>query len=125
YDYRLRLRQLSSDLVHVFDERELLRRLGDQLTEVLERETVAVYARDARSRALVQRYPESEATFEGADVGAIEAITEPMLTVELEAMGSPVAGRFAEWGWEVVLPLRVKDRLTGLVGLGRNRDLRI
>src|SRR6185369_122988 len=89
YDYRLRLRQLSSDLVHVFDERELVRRLGDQLTEVLELETVGIYVRDDRSRALVQRYPESEATFEGADVVAIESITEPMLTVDLEAMRSP------------------------------------
>jgi signal transduction histidine kinase len=125
YDYRLRLRQLSSELVHVFDERQLVRRLGDQLIDVLELETATIYVRDDRARALVQRYPDGDATFEGADVGALEALTEPMLMVELEAMGAPLAARLAEWGWEVVFPLRVKDRLIGLVGLGRNRDLRI
>ena len=125
YDYRLRLRQLSSALVHVFDERELVRRLGEQLGEVLELETCAVYLRDDRTRALVQRYPEGSDVFEGADALALEAVTEPMLVGELDAMRCPATARVEERGWEVVLPLRVNDRLTGIVGLGRNRDLRI
>ena len=125
YDYRLRLRQLGADLVHVIDERELVRRLGATLREVLEVEGCEVFLRDERSRQLVRRYPADEEALEGAGVEALDALTEPVLAVELDAVGSPAAAICRARAWEVGLPLRVKNRVTGLVGLGRHPDFRI
>src|SRR4029077_14563577 len=39
YDLRLRLRQLGALLVHILDQGELIRRLGEALTEILDVET--------------------------------------------------------------------------------------
>ncbi|HXJ35252.1 MAG TPA: ATP-binding protein [Candidatus Eisenbacteria bacterium] len=125
YDYRLRLRVLSSDLVHILDERELVRRLGEALTEILEVESCAILLRDERSRALAQVYPEPRDKLDVSALSALDALTEPMLTAELEAIRSPAAPLFVARGWEVALPLRVNNRLTGLVALTRNRDFRI
>jgi signal transduction histidine kinase len=127
YDYRLHLRTLAAELVHVLDERELVTRLGATLVDELELEACDVYLRDERTRQLVQRYPESRAggELDTALAAELEFLSEPMLTVELDARRPAVAAAFRERGWEVGMPLRVHDRLTGLVALHRNRDLRI
>jgi signal transduction histidine kinase len=125
YDYRLRLRQLGAELVHVFDERDLVRRLGDALGETLDVDACEIYVRDERNRTLTRRYPDEGESLDGSIVAALEGIAEPMLVDELQDAGSGAAPVATGHGWEVVLPLRVKNRFTGLVALGRNRDLRI
>jgi len=126
YDYRLHLRRLAADIVHMLDERELVRRLGTALVHDLEIEGCEIYLRDERSRHLTARYP-ADATGEPdpAIVAAMDSITEPVLSVELDARQPLAAAAFRARGWEVGMPLRVNDRLTGLVALHRNRDLRI
>jgi signal transduction histidine kinase len=127
YDYRLHLRTLAADLVHLLDERELVRRLGSSLVDELELEGCEVYLRDERGRHLIKRYPASEAgdELDPAIAASLESLVEPMLTVELDARRPVAAAAFRARGWEVGMPLRVNDRLTGLVALRRNRDLRI
>jgi signal transduction histidine kinase len=125
YDYRLRLRQLSSDVVHLLDERELVRRLGEELSDALEIDRCDVFLRDERLRQLHQHFPNSDDVLDGPVLDALETLSEPMLTGELEAARSLATGLFQAKGWEVGIPLRANDRLMGLVGLGRNRDFRI
>jgi signal transduction histidine kinase len=125
YDYRLRLRRLSSELVHILDERELVARLGDGLVDVLEIDRCEIFLRDERQRQLLQRFPDSDGAIEGTPLDALETLSEPMLPGELEAARSPAAAFFDARAWEVGIPLRANDRLIGLIGLGRNRDFRI
>jgi two-component system sensor histidine kinase HydH len=56
---------------------------------------------------------------------SLEPLAEPVLAVELDGRREIAAVAFRARGWEVGMPLRVNDRLTGLVALHRNRDLRI
>src|SRR5207248_3286733 len=56
---------------------------------------------------------------------ALESLREPMLATELAVFGERIASEFRSYGWEVAIPLRMHERLIGLVALGRNRDLRI
>jgi signal transduction histidine kinase len=127
YDYRLRLRQLSAALVHVLDQSQLVRRLGDELTEILDVERCDIFIRDEQSRRLMAAYPaagESDPLPEGA-LQYLETLTQPVLTSELEAVAPPAASLFRSRSWEVALPLRIDQRLTGFVALGRNKDFRI
>jgi signal transduction histidine kinase len=125
YDYRLRLQRLGSELVHVLDERQLVRRLGDQVVEAMDVDACEIFVRDERDRRLVRVYPSLGAPLDDAVVSALEELREPVLGAELDATRSPAAGLFRERGWEVGLPLRVNDRLSGLVGIARNRDFRV
>jgi signal transduction histidine kinase len=127
YDYRRRLRELSEALVHVLDQAELLRRLGEALGEILDVERCEVFVQDEQTHRLVLVYPAErrDETLPGELTGALERLPGPTLATELEAEENPAAALFAWRGWEVGLPLRVHDRLTGFVGLGRNREFRI
>src|SRR5262249_452834 len=125
YDYRVRLRTLAAELVHVLDEGELVRRLGDTLTDVLDLESCEVFLSDERGKTLHRRYPEADAVLAPETASALEHLTEPALPGALEAAGPPAAHAFGAHAWEVALPLRVQNRLTGLVAVGRNRALRI
>ena len=127
YDYRLRLREFAREIVHVLDERELVRRLGETLAEALDLEGCEVFLRDERSRQLTQRHPEeaSLGEIDPAIAATLDRLTEPVLAVELETHNPVAAAFFRARGWEVGMPLRVNDRLTGLVALHRNRDLHI
>jgi signal transduction histidine kinase len=125
YDYRVRLRTLAAELVHVLDEGELVRRLGDTLTDVLDLESCEVFLSEERGKTLQRRYPDAEAVLAPETAGALEYLAEPALAGELEAARSPAAHAFRVHAWEVALPLRVQNRLTGLVAVGRNRALRI
>src|SRR5262249_23088386 len=107
YDYRIRLRQLGADLVHILDERELIQRLAGTLASILELESCAVYLRDERSRQLVQQYPAANDVLDGPGLAALEGITEPVLTEELRAARSPAAPLLIARAYEVTLPLRV------------------
>jgi len=110
----------------MLDERELVRRLGTTLIEDLEIEGCEIYLRDERSRHLTARYPaETGVELDPEVVAALDSMAEPVLSVELDARRPLAAAAFRAKGWEVGMPLRVNDRLTGLVALNRNRDLRI
>jgi signal transduction histidine kinase len=127
YDYRLRLRHLGTALVHILDESELVRRLGDSLSDILDVELCEIFVRDEGSRHLALRHPPAQpAEPLPADVlPSLEALIAPALTSELEALDPGLAGLFRARGWEAGVPLRINDRLTGFIGLGRNRNFRI
>jgi len=127
YDRRIRLQQLGAALIHVVDQRELVSRLGDTLTDVLDVECCQIFLLDERTRMLLATYPEIDANDALPDdlVRCLEALAGPTLATELEAAGGVGAEVFRRHGWEVGLPLRVGGRLIGLVALGRNRDFRI
>ncbi|MGH7343035.1 MAG: hypothetical protein ACREKH_21325, partial [Candidatus Rokuibacteriota bacterium] len=122
YDYRRRLGELGTTLVHVLNERELGQRLGESLSDILAAELCEVWLRDDESFRLVRVYPlaiEPESLAEGLDT-ALDGLTTPMLTTELV---SPLLTElFRARNWEVGIPLRINQRLTGFVGLGRKRD---
>src|SRR5437773_900402 len=48
-----------------------------------------------------------------------------MLVSEVEALSASAAALLRTHAWEVAIPLRINDRLTGLVALGRDKDYRI
>jgi signal transduction histidine kinase len=129
YDYRRRLRELASALVHVLDRHALVKRLGEELSDLFDVETCQLFVSDEGTRRLALAYPATAVATGDAvpeeTVHALETLAGPVLASELEAVGSHAAALFRERGWEVVIPLRIKDRLTGFIGLGRNRDFRI
>jgi two-component system NtrC family sensor kinase len=128
YDYRRRLRLLASELTHVLNEAELVRRLGAALADILDLEACAVFVRDERTQRLAIAYPQPAGAPEGLpdDIAAqFDALAAPILASEAEEMGGPAATLFRSRGWEVGIPLRINDRPTGFVMLGRNRDFRI
>jgi signal transduction histidine kinase len=128
YDYRRRLRQVASDLAHVLNAAQLVKQLGDALTDILDVDTCQIYVRDEATRHLALLFPASTGAPEVLDEEAarsLESITIPLLASEVEAMDLPVAPFFRAHGWEVGIPLRIKDRLTGLIALGRKKDFRI
>jgi signal transduction histidine kinase len=128
FDTRQRLRDLASELVHVLDEATLVERLGDGLMDILDAEPCEVFLRDDQSRRLVRVHPVTETADEDlSDVvaQALEAIGDPALTAELETSWPDAASVLRLRAVELALPLRIKDRLTGLVLLGSNREYRI
>jgi signal transduction histidine kinase len=127
YDYRRRLRQVASDLAHVLNEAELVKRLGDALTEILDVDTCHVFVRDERTRRLTLAYPVTQPATVLADhvAHSLDGLVAPTLASEIEAMADGAASQFRSEGWEVAIPLRIKERLTGFVALGRNKDFRI
>jgi signal transduction histidine kinase len=127
FDYRRRLRQVASDLAHILDETALVKRLGDALFEILDVEGCHVFVRDERTRKLTRGYPTSAASEVLADdvAQALEQLAAPTLASEVETSVGPVAALFRAARWEVAFPLRINDRVTGLVALERNKDFRI
>jgi len=127
YDYRLRLRQLAAALVHVLERSALVARLGEALTDILEVEGCHIFVREEAKSPLVLAHsaPQSTAELPEDVAHALEPLTEPLLASELEALRSPAAAYFRGMNWEVAIPLRINDRLTGLIALGRNKDFRI
>jgi two-component system, NtrC family, sensor kinase len=127
YDYRLRLRQLAASLVHVLDQGQLVKELGESLTDILDVDSCCIFARDEQTRRLMRVYPpggEPEGMPEDA-ARSIDSLSEAALTSELTVESTPAATFFRSRAWEVALPLRIDQRLTGFVALGRNRDFRI
>jgi signal transduction histidine kinase len=124
WDYRRRLRQFATTLVHELDEQQLLRRLGDTLTEILELEQCHVFAREATGSELVLAHPQpaSPQPLDASVVAALEASYGPVLAGELESAYPAAAAYCAAQHWEVVAPMRVNDRLIGVIALGENRD---
>jgi signal transduction histidine kinase len=127
FDYRRRLRQFAASLIHILDQQDLVKRLGDELTDILNVESCEVLVRDEQTRQLLVVYPVTgDPGSYAPDVArALEQLDSPVLASELEADQSPLAGLFYARGWEVGFPLRINDRLNGVVGLGRHKDLRI
>jgi signal transduction histidine kinase len=127
YDYRLHLRRLAADVVHILDERALVKRLGTSLAEVLELEGCEIYLRDERGNHVLRRHPHTDETIEldPAVAAALESLVEPVLTSELEGPRPLAAAYFRTHGWEVGMPLRLESKVIGLVALHRNKELRI
>ncbi len=126
YDYRRRLRQFATTLVHELDEAQMLRRLGDTLTEILELEHCHVFARDDQTRQLLLAHPApaSPQALDEASLRPFEQLTGPILASELESADPAAAALFRDRSWEVGIPLRVNDRLIGLIALGPNKHFR-
>jgi signal transduction histidine kinase len=55
----------------------------------------------------------------------LELPLEPVLASEVMELDARAGALFRVRAWEVAIPLRINDRLLGLVALGQNRDLRI
>jgi len=128
YDYRRRLRELAAGLAHILDQEELARRLGSTLMDILDIEPCQVFLRDEQTRQLVLAHPPPEPTtapLPDSVTAALDALSEPMLRAEIEAAHPAAAGLVGAQGWEVVVPLRISDRLIGLVCLGANKNFRI
>jgi len=127
YDYRLRLRDLAAELVHVLDERALVARLGQSLSDILEVDCCEIYLRDPTSRRLAFAYPvrDDDAHPPESVCRELETLTAPVLADELAARESYLVPFFRDRGWEVAVPLRINERLTGLVALGRDREFRL
>jgi signal transduction histidine kinase len=125
YDYRRRLGELGTTLVHVLNERELGQRLGESLIDILNAELCEVWLRDEESFRLIRIYPATADSEALPDVAAtrLDGLNTPMLMSELDAQ--VLTDLFRSRHWEVGIPLRIKQRLTGFVGLGRKRDFRI
>lgn len=125
YDYRRRLGELGTTLVHVLNERELGQRLGESLRDILDTDLCEVWLRDEESYRLARVYPppsEPERLSEAVDA-ALEGLTTPILTTELSSR--VLIDAFRTRRWEVGIPLHINQRLTGFVGVGRKRDFRI
>jgi signal transduction histidine kinase len=125
YDYRRRLSQLAAALVHVFDQKQLIRTLGDAFRDVLDTDECDIFLRDEESAALIHVYPiPSEAAALPEDVARpLETLRGPILASEVEA--AETLAFFREHRWEVGIPLRINERLTGFIALGANKDFRI
>jgi signal transduction histidine kinase len=127
YDYRRRLRELAAALVHVLDRQQLVTRLGDALTGILDVETCDIFLAEEPTARLACAYPTAQAGDpipEGL-VRELERLREPTLAGELDAVDPAVTAVFRARSWEVAIPLRLNDRTTGLIALGRNREFRI
>jgi C4-dicarboxylate-specific signal transduction histidine kinase len=99
--------------------------LGTSLVDQLELEGCEIFLRDERTRQLTRCHPTEGEDLDPTIVLSLESLAEPVLAVELDGRREIAAAAFRARGWEVGMPLRVNDRLTGLVALHRNRDLRI
>lgn len=128
HDYRARLRRLASELVYELDRTTLLAKLGGELADILELERANVFARQEETgRWMGVPTPGNPGDAPPPDdvAAALEGVRAPILTVELES-GSPLAAALCQArGWEVVLPLCVREGLTAFVGLGPNKDFRL
>jgi len=127
YDSRLRLRQLAAALVHILDEGELVRRLGEGLADILDVESCHIFVRDEQHNRLILAYPTPDTTSSLPEdaARALEFVREPMLASEVDALSPSVATTIRSRAWEVAIPLRINERLTGVIALGRNRDFSI
>jgi len=127
YDYRRRLQELAAALVHLVDRSQLIRRLGESLTEILDVDGCEIFVPDDSGRRVMLAYPTpaSAETLSEDVVRALEGLAEPVLASELERANPTAARLFNDRGWEVGIPLRVKDRLNGFIGLGQKKDFRI
>ncbi|HWP67191.1 MAG TPA: ATP-binding protein [Candidatus Limnocylindria bacterium] len=124
FDYRQRLRRFAADLVHVLDEQALIQRLGDTLAEVLDVEQCRILLRDERSRAFTEVYPQPQGSALPDELqSVVEELTVPVLVAEVEARWRNEGRLLRQMEVEGLLPLRVEERVTGVILLSRNRDL--
>ena len=113
--------------MHLVDRSQLIRRLGESLTEILDVDGCEIFVPDDSGRRVMLAYPTpaSAETLSEDVVRALEGLAEPVLASELERANPAAARLFNDRGWEVGIPLRVKDRLNGFIGLGQKKDFRI
>ncbi len=122
-DYRRRLADFANALVHILDQSELARRLGHGLNDILDPVVCRVFLREPDSGKLVGAYPDHvREVLDDSVVRLLERLTAPALATELPTEAGVVFRRFE---WEVVIPLHIKERLTGFVVMGRKRNLDI
>src|SRR5437870_5092617 len=87
YDYRRKLRELAAALVHILDREELVKRLGDALTNVLDVESCDIFLAEEQTAQLALAYPTAQAGQPMAEglVHVLERLREPILAGELAA----------------------------------------
>ena len=127
YDSRRRLQELAGAIVHILNPDELIRQLGDGLSDVLDLESCHIFVPRDQPRRFVSVYHRHGAVDALPDGVAhdLELLQGSLLSDELEALGPTVAAFFRHQGWEVGIALRIEKRLTGMIALGRKRDFRI
>lgn len=126
WDSRRRLRDLARTVVLGLDERQVLSRLGHDLSEILDLEACAVFGRDEQTRRFELVHPaDGTLALDDRVAVALEPYRTPVLVEEIAARAPDVAERLRAQGWAVALPLRAGDQLAALVLLGENRDLRL
>jgi signal transduction histidine kinase len=126
YDYRRRLRALASEMVHFLDQGELLHHLGDGLREIMDVTSCHVFVEEEGDGPLVLAYPAvARQVIERPVQECLEGLIGPVLASEVDGRRNALALAFRTNAWELVVPLRIKSRLTGVVALGRRRDFRI
>src|SRR5437867_2020526 len=124
YDYRRKLRELAAALVHILDRQELVKRLGDALTGVLDVESCDIFLAEEQTARLALAYPTAQAGQPMAEglVHVLERLREPVLAGELEAIDAADAALLRPRAWEVAIPL-LPQRLDDGEFLSKFREL--
>ncbi|HYV64948.1 MAG TPA: ATP-binding protein [Myxococcales bacterium] len=127
HDTRRRLQELAGAVVHILNPDELIRQLGDGLSEVLDLESCHIFVPRDQSRRFVSVYHRHGAVEALPDevVGGLELLQGALLADELASLAPVAAAFFRQQAWEVGIALRIEKRLTGVIALGRKRDFRI
>ena len=115
YDSRRRLQELAGAVVHILNPDELIRQLGDGLSDVLDLESCQILVPRDQPRRFVSVYHRHGAVDALPDGVAhdLELLQGSLLSDELGALGPAVAAFFREQGWEVG------------IALGQKKDFRI
>src|SRR2546430_13174182 len=87
YDYRRKLRELAAALVHILDRQELVKRLGDALTGVLDVESCDIFLAEEQTAQLALAHPTAQARQPPAErvVPVLEPPRQPVLAGEPRA----------------------------------------
>ncbi|HYV57658.1 MAG TPA: ATP-binding protein [Candidatus Nitrosopolaris sp.] len=126
HDSRRRLQELAGAVVHILNPDELIRQLGDGLSEVLDLESCHIFVPRDQSRRFVSVYRHGAVEALPDDVaGDLEHVQGALLADELPVRGPAAGAFFRQQAWEVAIALRIEKRLTGVIALGRKRDFRI
>jgi len=134
HKYRSALLAFTKTIIRILDRNELLRKLGETLSETLRPDRVAIFLRDeGHSKFDLRQVAGIRPADEGFDVAHpfvryLEQRAEPVLRDEIEVIADQkerdrVARVLAGNGWEVCVPLPVSERLIGFLALGRKRNL--
>lgn len=122
------LHRFQHTIVHVFEKQKIVEDLRQVLTDTLQTEFVSVYLHQPRTGAYVDTQdhaapfspedPFLQALNQGTDV----IVREEMLLKEKDPRAPILAASLAQRQSEVCVPLRVQNRLLGLLLLGKKRN---
>jgi two-component system NtrC family sensor kinase len=128
HEYREQLISFSRDLVRILEPGDLVRQLGQVLSVKLDLDRVAVALATHPSRELrvcTRSGPELEIDRFGGDGPFARLLLneDVLLRDEVEASSDihrqECSGTLQRNGWEVVIPMRVGQKLVGFIALGK------